>query len=63
MAGTGSSAPVHAYVLRDLTCRLTSNEWGQRAVNAYREFKAGRIIAEVNNGGDLVEDVIRTIDR
>ena len=51
------------YVFRDLTCRLTSNEWGHRAVNAYREFKAGRIIAEVNNGGDLVEDVIRTIDR
>ena len=52
-----------AYVLRDLSCRLSSNGWGNRAVNAYREFRADRIVAEVNNGGDLVEDVIRTVDR
>jgi hypothetical protein len=52
-----------AYVLRDLSCRLSSNGWGNRAINAYREFRADRIVAEVNNGGDLVEDVIRVIDR
>ena len=51
------------YVLRDLSCRLSSNGWGNRAINAYREYKADRIVAEVNNGGDLVEDVIRVIDR
>ena len=28
-----------------------------------REFHADRIVAEVNNGGDLVEDVIRVVDR
>ena len=43
--------------------RLTWNEWGQRAVSAYREFKADPIVAEVNNGRNLVEDVIRVIDR
>jgi phage terminase large subunit-like protein len=58
----GKGVDGHAYVFRDLSCRLTSNEWGTRAVNAYREFKADRIIAEVNNGGDLVENVIRTVD-
>jgi len=52
-----------AYVLRDLSCRLSSNGWANRAINAYREFHADRIIAEVNNGGDLVADVIRVIDR
>jgi predicted phage terminase large subunit-like protein len=61
VAGKGINGD--AYVLRDLTCRLTANEWGTRAINAYREFKADRIIAEVNNGGDLVENVIRTIDK
>lgn len=59
----GKGVDGHAYVLGDLSCRLSSNGWGNRAVNAYREFRADRIIAEVNNGGDLVEDVIRTIDR
>jgi len=61
VAGKGIDG--HAYVFRDLSCRLSSNGWGTRAVNAYKEFKADRIVAEVNNGGDLVEDVIRTIDR
>jgi phage terminase large subunit-like protein len=59
----GKGVDGHAYVFRDLSCRLTANEWGTRAVNAYREFKADRIIAEVNNGGDLVENVIRTVDQ
>jgi len=36
---------------------------GPPGVNAYREFGADRIVAEVNNGGDLVEDVLRVIDR
>jgi phage terminase large subunit-like protein len=30
-----------------------------RAIHAYREFDADRIVAEVNNGGDLVEDMLR----
>ena len=34
----------------------------RRAVNALRAHKGDRIVAEVNNGGDLVETVIRTID-
>jgi hypothetical protein len=33
------------------------------AVNAYREFKADRIVAERNFGGAMVEHVIRTVDR
>jgi len=61
VAGRGVDG--HAYVLRDLSCRLSSNGWGNRAINAYREFGADRIVAEVNNGGNLVEDVLRVIDR
>lgn len=59
----GKGVDGHAYVFRDLSCRLTSDGWAKRAVEAYREFKADRIVAEVNNGGDLVEAVIRTVDR
>jgi predicted phage terminase large subunit-like protein len=61
VAGRGVDG--HAYVLRDLSCRLSPHGWAERAVQAYREFRADRIIAEVNNGGDLVENVIRVIDR
>lgn len=50
------------YVLRDATCRLSPEKWCRRAVNLYHAFEADWIVAEVNNGGDLVETVLRTID-
>lgn len=50
------------YVLRDLSDRYSPSEWAGKAVQAFREFKADRIIAEVNQGGTMVEEVIRNID-
>jgi predicted phage terminase large subunit-like protein len=47
------------YVLADRSCRLSPDGWATRAVNAYTEFEADRIVGEVNNGGDLVELVVR----
>jgi len=55
----------HGYVLRDLSCHLLAtgaDGWAARAVNAYHFYKANYIIGEVNNGGDLVEGIIRHID-
>lgn len=51
-----------AVVLADLTCRLTPDGWARRAVEAYHEHKADRIVAEANQGGDLVKTVLRTVD-
>ena len=52
-----------AYVLADRTCKgLTPEGWARVAVQAYRDFEADRVIAEVNNGGELVEAVLRQID-
>lgn len=51
-----------AYVLADRTCKLSPDGWGRRAVEAYHEFKADRIVAERNFGGAMVEMVIRTAD-
>lgn len=53
----------HAYILADLTCRLSPDGWARRAVNAYNELAADRIVAEVNNGGDMVRQTIHTVDR
>lgn len=49
-----------AYVLGDWTCKLSPAGWGCRVVDAHREFKADRIVAERNFGGAMVESVIRT---
>lgn len=52
-----------AYVLADRTCKLSPDGWGRRAVEAYWEFGADRIVAERNFGGAMVKHVIRTVDR
>ena len=52
-----------AYILADRTCKLSPDGWGRRAVAAYHEFKADRIVAERNFGGAMVEHVIRTVDK
>lgn len=49
------------YVLDDLSGKYTPDAWARRAVEAYRRHRADRIVAEANNGGDLVETVIRTL--
>lgn len=59
----GKGADGHGYVLTDLTCRLSPDGWARRAVDAYHEHAADRLVAEVNNGGDLVAHTIRTVDR
>jgi predicted phage terminase large subunit-like protein len=51
------------YVLDDLSCRLSPDGWATRAVSAYEAHKADRIVGEVNNGGELVESVLRTVGR
>lgn len=51
------------YVLEDATCRGRPEEWAKAAVRMYRKWSADKIIAEKNNGGEMVETVIRTADR
>ncbi len=58
----GVSYDDQAYILEDCTMSGSPDAWARRAVRAYDEWKADRIIAEVNNGGDLVEAVIRTVN-
>jgi phage terminase large subunit-like protein len=52
----------HGYILHDLTCHDTPMGWAKRSVAAYADLKADRIIGEANNGGDMIEDLIRTVD-
>ncbi|WP_229232743.1 DNA-packaging protein [Sinomonas cyclohexanicum] len=49
------------YVLADRSCRLSPNGWARRAVQAFHEFAADRVVAEKNYGGSMVESTIRTV--
>jgi predicted phage terminase large subunit-like protein len=60
VAGVGADG--RGYILEDRSGKYTPDEWSRQAIIAYYKWKADRVIAEVNNGGDLVEAVLRTID-
>jgi predicted phage terminase large subunit-like protein len=50
------------YVLADESGRYTPEQWARKAVDLYTRHKADRIVAEKNQGGDMVEHTIRTVD-
>ncbi len=60
VAGQGLDG--RGYVLADRSCKLSPAGWGRRAVDAFYEFRADRIVAERNFGGAMVDRTIKTID-
>ena len=60
VAGKGMDG--NFYVLADRTCNLSPSGWGRRVGEAYREFKADRVIVEKNFGGDMALQVVRSHD-
>ncbi|MEX6632160.1 DNA-packaging protein [Hyphococcus lacteus] len=52
-----------AFVLADRSgAGLTPRQWAEKAVAAFHEFSADRIVVEVNQGGDMAKSVIAQID-
>ena len=61
LIGAGLGADGHGYVLQDESKRGTPEEWGRAAVAMYDLLEADAIVAEVNQGGDMVRAVIHSI--
>jgi hypothetical protein len=55
----GKDKQSRGYVLADLSGRYTPIEWARIAVAAYKAHGADRVVAEVNNGGEMVENTLR----
>ena len=51
-----------AYVLGDYTDRLSPQGWASKAIELYHHYQADRIVAEVNQGGDMVKTTIHGED-
>lgn len=61
VAGLGADG--HGYVLADYSERaLDPKQWAEKAVGAYVTHGADRIVAEANQGGEMVSTVLRTVD-
>jgi phage terminase large subunit-like protein len=63
IVAVGRAVNGHLYVLSDRSLRAAPREWAARAVAEYRLRRASRITYEANQGGDLVADTLRTVDR
>jgi len=51
------------YILKDQSVQgLTPLKWAEVAVELYHNSNADRIVAEVNQGGELVEAILRQVD-
>lgn len=58
----GLGVDFNAYVLEDISIRGTPTMWAKSAITAFYKWNADRIIGEANNGGDMIETVIRGVD-
>lgn len=52
----------HGFVVVDNSLEGSAATWGGAAVTAYNHNEADRIVGEINYGGDMVENTIRTAD-
>lgn len=59
VAGLGADG--RGYVLDDVSCRQSPNGWARQAVAAYDLYSADAIVAEINQGGEMVEQTIRSV--
>lgn len=54
-------AGLHLYFLADESLRASPTEWAGRALKVAEQWAADAIVAEVNQGGDLVTDMISLV--
>jgi phage terminase large subunit-like protein len=47
------------YVLADESGKYRPEEWARRSISLYHSLDADRIVGEVNQGGDMIEAVLR----
>lgn len=52
----------HGYILEDGSLQGTPKQWGDKVISLYREYEANYIVAEANNGGELVRQNLLAID-
>jgi phage terminase large subunit-like protein len=51
------------YILDDGSLHGTPNEWASEAIRLFNYHKANEIVPEVNYGGDMVVNTIKTLDK
>ncbi len=63
IVAVGIGVDGHGYVLHDRSCRMSPDGWARRAAQLYHETEADRLIVEDNQGGEMVEFLLSTVDQ
>jgi phage terminase large subunit-like protein len=58
----GRSEHKEAYVLADLSEHYAPTEWARTVVEAFHRHQANWVVAETNQGGEMVRDMLRQVD-
>jgi hypothetical protein len=59
----GISEDGNIYICEDKTGKYTPQGWAAKAIHLYDIHKLDRVIGEANNGGDMIEAILRNIDK
>lgn len=59
----GRAENSHIYVLADHSLHGSPLQWSQAVCSAYDQFSADSVVGECNNGGDLIELALRSVNR
>ena len=62
VVGMDNRSPAHFYILADGSGIYTPDQWARMVVILYNKYEADRVVAEVNQGGDMVESILRQVD-
>ena len=63
IVAVGKAVDGTCYVLADRTCKaVRPNEWASAAISLYRELDADLVVAETNQGGEMVKTVLQEVD-
>lgn len=58
----GKTIDDYGYILKDLSRKATPEQWARTAIRAYHEYEADFIVAEKNQGGDMVKTTLHSVD-
>lgn len=58
----GRTSKGEGYILEDISGRYTPDEWARIVVRVFRKWKADRLVAESNAGGEMISHTVHTVD-
>ena len=52
----------HYYVIKDVSAQLSPKDWARTSIGLWKEYRADKILAEKNQGWDMVDATMAAVD-